>query len=51
MEFVEPREELLDSARRKGEAGMARYRARKNTQSIDGLPGLVTTPVQEGRAD
>ena len=45
MEFVGGREELIESARRKGEAKMAAYRARKNTESIDGLPGLepVTT--------
>ena len=45
MDFVGAREELLDSAKRKGEAGMARYRARKNTESIDGLPGIVTAPI------
>jgi hypothetical protein len=51
MNFIGSRGELLASAKRKGEAGMARYRARKNTESIDGLPGLVTAPVPEGRAD
>jgi hypothetical protein len=41
MELLGPREQLLDSAERKGPAKMAEYRARRNTQSIDGLPGLV----------
>ncbi len=50
MDFVGARKELLDSARRKGEAGVARYRARKNTESIDGLPGLGERAVPEGRA-
>jgi Pyridoxamine 5'-phosphate oxidase len=45
MDFVGAREELLDSAKRKGEAGMARYRARKNTESIDGLPGIGSAPM------
>lgn len=43
MELVGHREELVESARRKGEAKMASYRARKNTESIDGLPGLETS--------
>lgn len=42
MEFVAHREELVEFARRKGEAKLASYRARKNTESIDGLPGLAT---------
>lgn len=50
MDFVGAREELLDSAKRKGEAGMARYRARKNTESIDGLPGIGSAPMPNGRA-
>jgi pyridoxamine 5'-phosphate oxidase-like protein len=49
MEFVGGREELVESARRKGEAKMAAYRARKNTESIDGLPGLEpATTVKTG---
>ena len=40
MEFVGPRTELVESAERKGESKMAAYRARKNVESIDGLPGL-----------
>jgi len=47
MEFVGGREELVESARRKGEAKMAAYRARKNTESIDGLPGLEPATVVE----
>ena len=42
MEFVGQREELVGFARRNGEAKLASYRARKNTESIDGLPGLET---------
>jgi hypothetical protein len=47
MEFVGGREELVESARRKGEAKMAAYRARKNTESIDGLPGLEPAAIVE----
>jgi len=47
MEFMGGREELVESARRKGEAKMAAYRARKNTESIDGLPGLEPATVVE----
>lgn len=47
MDFVGPREQLVESARRKGETKMAVYRARKNAESIDGLPGLEPTPVPE----
>lgn len=48
MEFVGGREELVESARRKGEAKMAAYRARKNAESIDGLPGLEPPFVPKG---
>jgi Pyridoxamine 5'-phosphate oxidase len=41
MELLGPREQLVDSARRKGPEKLAEYRARRNAQSIDGLPGLV----------
>jgi hypothetical protein len=34
------RTQLNDYAERKGEAGLAQYRAEKNAKSIDGLPGL-----------
>jgi hypothetical protein len=47
MDFVGPREQLVESARRKGEATMAAYRARKNAASIDGLPGLGPTTAPE----
>ena len=34
------REQLLDWADRKGEAGLRTYRAENNARSLDGLPGL-----------
>ena len=40
MKFVGPRTELPEWAERKGEAKLVAYRARKNLESIDGLPGL-----------
>ena len=40
MDLVGPRDKLLTSTERKGPEKMAKYRALKNTQSIDGLPGL-----------
>ena len=48
MEFVGPRTELPKSAERKGEAKMAAYRARKNAESIDGLPGLEAPVAPKG---
>jgi hypothetical protein len=48
MEFVGPRTELPKSAERKGEAKMAAYRARKNAESIDGLPGLEPPVTPKG---
>ena len=48
MELVGPREQLLDSAERKGPQKLAEYRARRNAQSIDGLPGLDPSP-KKGR--
>ncbi len=47
MQFAGQREELVESARRKGEAQMAAYRARRNTESIDGLPGLEPATAAE----
>src|ERR671916_3543271 len=47
MDLVGPREQLVESARRKGEAKIAAYRARKNAESIDGLPGLEPILVPE----
>ena len=38
MELVAERQTLVDSAKKKGEAGMADYRRRKNRVSIDGKP-------------
>ncbi len=49
MRYVGPREQLVESAARKGEAKMAAYRARKNTASIDGLPGLEPAAAPEAR--
>lgn len=46
MQLLGPREQLLDSAERKGPEKMAEYRARRNAQSIDGLPGL-DAPVRD----
>jgi hypothetical protein len=40
MDLVAQREQLLTSAERKGPEKMAEYRKRKNTRSIDDLPGL-----------
>ena len=40
MNLVGPRDQLLSSAERKGPEKVAEYQALKNTQSIDGLPGL-----------
>jgi len=48
MELLGPREQLLDSAERKGPEKMAEYRARRNAQSIDGLPGLVLDRTGRG---
>ncbi len=47
MDLLGPRGQLVESARHKGEAKLAAYRARKNTQSIDGLPGLESILVSE----
>jgi hypothetical protein len=55
MDLVGPRGQLVESARRKGETKMAAYRARKNAESIDGLPGLepilVPEPGRNGRGE
>lgn len=39
-EYVGERPQLVDWADRKGAEGIACYKAEKNRQSIDGLPGL-----------
>lgn len=44
MELLGSRDKLLVSAERKGPEKMAGYRARRNTRSIDGLPGLEPLP-------
>jgi hypothetical protein len=51
MDFVGPREQLVESARRKGEEKMTAYRARKNVWSIDGLPGLEPAGAPESGED
>jgi hypothetical protein len=48
MDLLGPRKQLLDSARRKGPEKLAEYRARRNAQSIDGLPGLVPDRIAKG---
>ncbi len=40
-DFVAPREVLDNLAAKLGPEGLADYRARRNRQSIDGLPGLT----------
>jgi hypothetical protein len=40
MELVGERDQLLQWADRKGDDGLARYWADKNTASVDGIPGL-----------
>lgn len=42
-DFREPREVLTRWAESKGEEGLLAYRAEKNAQSLDGLPGLEPT--------
>ena len=48
MELLGPREQLLNSARRKGPEKLAEYRVRRNAQSIDGLPGLAPDQITKG---
>jgi hypothetical protein len=40
MDLVGDRDRLLDWANAKGDDGLVDYRARKNAQSIDQLPGI-----------
>lgn len=40
-DFREPRDVLTKWAANKGEEGLHAYRAEKNAQSLDGLPGLT----------
>jgi hypothetical protein len=48
FDYVGERTQLEDWAARKGADGLRRYRAEKNVQSIDGLPGLTTADGLEG---
>jgi len=41
MEFVGERDLMRLSAQKRGPEGLAAYRAQKNAESLDGLPGLV----------
>ena len=45
-EFKQQRQELIDWADRKGDAGLARYRQQKNQTSIDGLAVYETEDPQ-----
>lgn len=47
-QFERPRTDLDTWSERKGEAGMAEYRQRKNQRSIDGLPALVPPGTADG---
>jgi len=42
-EFRGERSQLKEWAERKGEASLVNYRQEKNSRSIDGLPGVLTT--------
>ena len=41
MSLDEPRDELVDWAKKKGPDALVAYRAEKNGRSIDGLPGMA----------
>ncbi len=41
MDLVGDRDRLLEWAEKKGDDGLSEYRARKNAESIDGLPGFA----------
>lgn len=45
MKYEGERTELDEWAAKKGDAGLADYRATKNARSLDGLPGVETAPV------
>lgn len=47
MELIQTRPTLDEWACKKGEAGLADYRARKNHTSIDGLPTGVAEPAKQ----
>jgi hypothetical protein len=46
MEFVGERTKLVDWAESRSAASIQAYRAEKNAESIDGLPGLPVVPVR-----
>lgn len=46
-EFKHERQQLARWAARKGPDGIASYQAQKNRASIDGLPGLISSPEAE----
>ena len=46
MEYVGERARLVDWAESKSPAAIEAYRAEKNAESIDGLPGLPVVPVR-----
>lgn len=45
MDFVEERPTLIEWAERRGPDGLVAYRAERNAESIDGLPGLDPSPA------
>lgn len=47
LDFAGDREVLDLSNAKRGSAGLLRYQADKNSTSLDGLPGLPTTPPAE----
>ena len=48
LRYVRERPQLRAWVDRKGEAGLRRYRAEHNSESIDGLPGLAVRATEEG---
>ncbi len=47
MEVVGSRDDLIKWAARKGDHGLAEYRATRNARSIDGLPGYPASQVAD----
>jgi hypothetical protein len=47
MDFVGERDDLVKWAARKGDGGLADYRATRNERSIDGLPGYPPPRVPD----
>jgi hypothetical protein len=51
MQLIEPRTTLTDWANKKGESGLAEYRAKRNSRSIDGLPtGIAPFSAEDRRS-